>query len=130
MMRTPARALAHCALLLLLVFQGSVAAAGPDPANKCVAAKINASAKRFAAVAKCRAQAALTRTAVDPACLAKAEAKFLAAFAKAESQGACAVTGDAATIGDAVSGCTDAITTARTGARPERADVDLTTGTT
>jgi hypothetical protein len=25
---------------------------------------------------------------------------------------------------------TDAITTARTGARPERADVDLTTGTT
>jgi len=52
-------------------------AAGPDPANKCVAAKINASAKRFAAIAKCRAKAVLAGTAVDPGCLEKAEKKCL-----------------------------------------------------
>lgn len=115
MMRTLPRRLAHCAFLSLLVFHGSLAAAGPDPAKTCVAAKIKASAKRFAAIAKCRAKAALAHTAVAPDCLAKAEAKFLGAFAKAESQGACTVTGDAATIGDAVSGCTEAITVDLTG---------------
>ena len=109
MMRTLTRTLAHCALLSLLVFHGSIAAAGPDPAKKCVAAKINASAKRFAAISKCRAKAAVARTAVAPDCLAKAENKFLAAFAKAESQGACTVAGDAATIGDTVRGCNEAI---------------------
>lgn len=115
MMGTLPRGLARCGFVLLLVFHASVVVAGPDPAKKCVAAKINASAKRFAAIAKCRAQAAVTRTAVDPDCLAKAESKFLAAFTKAESHGACTVTGDAITIGDAVSGCTEAITVDLTG---------------
>jgi cysteine-rich repeat protein len=35
---------------------------------------------------------------VDPACLQKAEDKFVATFGKADSAGGCAVTGDAATV--------------------------------
>ena len=97
------------ALFSLVVFHASIAAAGPDPVDKCVAAKITASGKRFAAISKCRAKAVLAGAAVDSGCLDKAESKFLAAFAKAELRGACTVTGDAAVIDDAVGGCADTI---------------------
>ena len=97
------------ALFSLLVFHASVAAAGPDPAKKCAAAKINASGKRFAAISKCHAEAVLARTAVDLECLEKAEEKFFAAFAKAESRGACTVTGDAVATDDLLNTCADTV---------------------
>jgi cysteine-rich repeat protein len=97
------------AMMFVFVLQAAVAAAGPDPAHKCVAAKITATAKRFVAISKCRAKAVLAGTAVDAGCLQKAEDKFRAAFTKAESGGVCTLTGDAPAIDGAVGTCTDAI---------------------
>ena len=97
------------AIALLAVFVAVPADAGPAPAAKCVAAKLNAAAKRLAAVTKCRAKAALTATAVDSTCLAKAEEKFQKAFQKAEEKGGCMFTGDAAVIGPGLATCTDTI---------------------
>ena len=96
-------------LFSLLVLHGSVASAGPDPTDRCVAAKINATGQRFAAISNCRAKAVLAGTAVDPRCLDKAEKQFLAAFAKAESHGACTVTGDAAVIDGKVGACAETV---------------------
>ena len=93
----------------ILVLHAWVAAAGHDPAARCVAAKIKAGGKRFAAVAKCRSKAVLARMPVDQSCLQKVDDKFLAAFEKAELHGGCTVTGDAGTIGDDVDTCADAI---------------------
>ena len=103
-MRLPMHA-SLLALLSLVIFQASVALAAPDPADKCVAAKMSAGGKHFVAISKCRAKAVLAGTAVDPDCAQKAEDKLHAAFAKAESHGACTVTGDATTINDAVGLC-------------------------
>lgn len=107
-MRLPMQA-SLLALCSLFVFHASVAVASPDPADKCVAAKMNAGGKHFVAISKCRAKAVLAGTAVDPDCVQKAENKLLAAFAKAESHGACTVTGDATTISDAVGLCADTV---------------------
>lgn len=97
------------ALCSLFVFHAPLAVAAPDPADKCVAAKMNAGGKHFVAISKCRAKAVLAGTAVDPDCMQKAEDKLHAAFAKAESHGACTVTGDAAIIDDAVGLCADTV---------------------
>src|SRR5262249_30483398 len=56
-------------LATLLVLHAWVATAGSDPAARCVAAKIKASGKQFAAIAKCRSKAVLAQTPVDPGCL-------------------------------------------------------------
>jgi hypothetical protein len=52
--------------------------------SKCAAAKVKAAAKEASAKAKCHSVALQADLAVDPACLAKAEEKFDAAFAKAD----------------------------------------------
>jgi cysteine-rich repeat protein len=97
------------ALFSLFLFHAAVAAAAPDPADKCVAAKMTAGGKHFVAISKCRAKAVLAGTAVDPDCVQKAGSKLQAAFAKAESHGTCTVTGDATTIDDAVGLCVDTV---------------------
>ncbi len=83
--------------------------AAPSAAARCVAAKLNASGKRFASIAKCRAKAALAGTSVDAACVAKAEQKFFNAFAKAEASGACAVNGDATTVDTYLGECSSLV---------------------
>src|SRR6185369_8164394 len=97
------------AFFSLLVFHASVVPAGTDPARYCAAAKIKATGKRFAAVSKCHAKAALTRTTAAPDCLDRAEDKFLLAFAKAESGGACTLTGDTAATDHLLDVCADAV---------------------
>lgn len=95
------------AVVLVPLLLSSIATAGPDPADRCAAAKVMATGKRFAAISKCRAKGLLAGAPADAACLAKAEDKFLAAFAKAEASGACRVAGDSADVDAAVAVCVD-----------------------
>lgn len=58
-------------------------------AVKCAEAKIRAVRKKVNAKLTCQAIAIRKRTAVNPLCLARAEASFLTAFARAEAKGGC-----------------------------------------
>lgn len=90
-------ALTLAATLVILTVASSALAAA-DPANTCAAAKQKAAAQKFSNKVKCHGVAIKKAVAVDPACLAKAEAKFETAFAKAEAKGGCSTTADAAAI--------------------------------
>jgi hypothetical protein len=68
---------------------------GPGP-SKCVASKWKATATKVKVKLGCHAKAEAKSRSVDSACLAKAELKFVASFAKADAKGSC--TGDAAAI--------------------------------
>ena len=78
----------------------SAFAAG-TPAQKCVGAKLKAAGKKLAAKMSCHAKAKVAGVAVDPTCLAKAEAKFTSAVTKAGA--ACA--GTPATLESPVDDC-------------------------
>ncbi len=81
-----------------------------DPAStdvaavKCAAAKLKAARTKAGAKIGCWAKAFRKGEAVDPACLGKADDKFLAAFAKAEAKGGCATSDDAAAVEAIVDG--------------------------
>lgn len=86
--------LAPIAIFLVAAPAGAVA----TPGQKCAAAKVRASGKKALKKLKCHATAIMRDDPVDPACLARAEQKFVEAFAKAELEGGCATTGDAAAL--------------------------------
>jgi hypothetical protein len=83
--------------------------AAATPAQKCAVAKNKAAAKKLGAKLKCHQKAIGVGGAVDPACLANAEAKFNAAIAKAEAGGGCVLNGDGSTIEAAVDFCVDTL---------------------
>lgn len=97
------------ALLFLAAFasaHGRVAFAGPTPFQKCQGAKLKAAGKKMAAKTVCHQKALSRATAVDPACLQKAEGKFLVAFAKADAVGSCAAaSGTAADVEAHIDAC-------------------------
>ena len=66
--------------------------------NKCSAGKKKAVAAKAAAKLGCLAKAFAKTGTVDPSCLAKAEAKHLAAFAKLEAKPPCLTAGDEAAL--------------------------------
>ena len=68
---------------LMLALAPTVRAAGPVQA--CQLAKLKAAAKKLGAKMSCVAKGKIKSVTVDPACFAKAEAKFSAAFTKAGS---------------------------------------------
>jgi len=73
-------ALGACALLAV----GTTSSAGAaDPGVKCAAAKRKAAGKNVSSRLVCVARAKAKSVPIDPRCLAKADAKFEAAFAKA-----------------------------------------------
>jgi len=80
----------------------SRAHAGGDPARKCASAKVKAASQKAARKLDCYRHAVALGLAVDPSCLARADAKFNAAFSAAESRGGCVTSMDAATIESAV----------------------------
>jgi hypothetical protein len=97
--------------VLMILLMGILAAgthlpsrahAASDPARKCAAAKVKAASQKAARKLDCYRHAVALGLGVDPTCLARAEAKFNAAFASAESRGGCVTTIDAATIEGAV----------------------------
>jgi hypothetical protein len=73
-------------------------------ASRCAAAKLKATGKKAKTKLGCHAKAAKQGGAADPACLGKAEARFTAAFAKAEARPPCLTSGDAGAVEDSVDG--------------------------
>ncbi len=90
-------------LIATVLARASFAAA--TPAQKCAAAKVKAAGTKVNDKAQCQQKALRKSTAVDSACLAKAEQKFAKAYSKADAAGGCAVTGDADTVEVAVDAC-------------------------
>ena len=74
----------------------------PGPA-RCRLAKLKAATRKVAGKMKCERKAIQRGTSVDRACLAKVEAKFAAAVAKADRPAPCS--GGAGPIEDVVDGC-------------------------
>jgi len=74
-----------------------VAALRPvSTANRCAGTKLKATGKKAQTKLGCHAKATGRGVTVDPACLARAKARFAAAFTKAEARPPCLTTGDAA----------------------------------
>src|SRR5262245_59534751 len=71
-------------------------------ANRCAAAKLKATGKKAKTKLGCHAKAVKQGGALDPACLAKAEARFTSTFARAESTPPCLTSGDAGDVEDSV----------------------------
>ena len=97
--------------------------AAPDPGITCSANKKKAAIKRYDAELKCHITAMQKGRAVDATCLAKAEAKFDAAFLKAESKNGCATVGDKAGIAGLIDGQLAALNAALPSVNPFVCDV-------
>jgi hypothetical protein len=95
-----------------VTFSGAVAMAGPNPAQKCSAAKIKAARKKANAQLLCYSKATLKGVAVDQSCLTKAGDALSKAFQKAEAKGGCATSNDAGPIETTVDEFVSAIATA------------------
>lgn len=102
--RAPQVAAKFMAALALSVAAATLAHAATDPGVACSAAKKKAAGQRHAAELKCHLAALKKAATVDPKCLAKAQEKFSAAFAKAESAGGCVTTGDEASVAGLIDG--------------------------
>jgi streptogramin lyase len=74
----------------------------PTAAQRCVAAKIAAAAKKARTDLACRAKGALAGGPPDSACLLKAEQAFETALSRAERHGGCVAPGDAGNIAAAL----------------------------
>lgn len=81
----------------ILCFVASVAGAS-DPLARCCSVKLRAAASAERQLLNCHSRAAARGTAVDPACVDAAGDRLERAFARAESGGGCAGTGDAPLI--------------------------------
>ena len=89
--------------LALAVGSALLAASLAAPASagsRCAAAKFQAAGRYLQALAKCQAKATAKAAEVDPLCIAKAQSKLAAAFAKAEGKDDCLTFGDAAPVQD------------------------------
>lgn len=88
-------------------------AIGLDPAPKCEAAKLDASAKEVRCTANLSSRAIRKASAVDSARLAKCSSRFEEGFTKSElrAAGACPTDGDAAFVGSLLDACIDGVVT-------------------
>ena len=84
------RASASAVILVLVLASGARAA---EPAEKCAAAKLRAAAQKTSGLLECRARA-LQTPLPDTACTTRVQSKFAAKWARIESRGGCAVSGD------------------------------------
>ena len=82
----------------VLLLSGAARADAPH----CAAAKLRAAAKKASTKIACHRKALLTGTPVDDDCLARAEERFLRAFAAAEARGDCVTEMDAGDVEAAV----------------------------
>ena len=78
----------------LVAAMSAAGLAGLTGGQKCSIAKSKASVKKLGSKIKCYQKAVAAGSDVDPTCLTSAENKFDAAFAKAETPGACSLNGD------------------------------------
>jgi hypothetical protein len=77
--------------------------------NRCQSLKWKAAGVAAKAKAACHASAAKEGVDVDPACLAKSDAKLAKRWSAAEKGGGCVTTGDLAAASGAVDQCSSAI---------------------
>jgi hypothetical protein len=105
MLRSHSIRMSTVLLVLATLVASPVRAGHPTPGEKCAVAKLKAAFKKMAKKAACNEKAVAANVPVDPACLAKAEQDFAAAFQKAEGKGGCATTADAAAIEGKVNAC-------------------------
>jgi hypothetical protein len=82
----------------VLLLSGAARADAPH----CAAAKLRAAAKKASTKIACHRKAVLSGTTVDDACIARAEDRFVRAFAAAEARGGCVTAMDAADVEAAV----------------------------
>jgi cysteine-rich repeat protein len=76
----------------------------PTSPNKCAATKAKTAGKHAAALLGCHSKAIAKNVPLDPACYAKAEAKFIAAIDKADLKPPCLTTGDSAALNTKIKG--------------------------
>ena len=81
-------------------FVGHVVTELGDAGGRCTARKYRATGRKVRGLAKCHSTALGLGVAVDPACVTRVEARFDAAFTRADADGGCA--GAAATVEDRV----------------------------
>ena len=90
----------------LLITAGAFFAAttawSADSPGRCAALKAKGAGIGLAASLSCHAAAARKGAAASPSCLARARGKLQGLFVRADTKGACGVSGDATTIGDSV----------------------------
>ena len=98
-------------LVLVACCTAQVARAA-TPADVCASAKRKAAGRKASAKLNCASKAAAAGGAIAPSCLARAEAKFAAAYAKAEAKGGCTHIGNAAGVEATVDGCVGAVQSA------------------
>jgi hypothetical protein len=91
---------AALALTLALVLADANRRAYPaeTPGEACAVVKFKVAVRRDTSESRCDERAIAHNVAVDGVCLARADAKFSAAFQKAEAAGGCTTTGDASTV--------------------------------
>ena len=75
----------------MLLFTGVAGAYGPN----CAPAKLRAAAKKATMKIACYRKALQSGSSLDASCIARAEDRFLRAFAAAEARGGCVTTDDA-----------------------------------
>lgn len=98
-------------LALIAVVYAPVAQAASTPAQKCAVAKLKAATRKADVELKCQKKALAAGSAVDAACLEKAQAKFAQAFADAEAKGGCKSEGDAPEVQESVEAFVDDVVT-------------------
>jgi hypothetical protein len=116
------RASLSAVVLALALASGAPAA---DPGEKCAAAKLRAAAQKTSALLECRARALQAPAAPDTACTTRVQSKFAAKWARIESRGGCAVSGD----GDDVEARIDAFVADLVDAVPATTTTTTTTTT-
>ena len=96
--------------LVVMILGPQVAAADTlSPGVRCAIAKLRAAAKKHGARVRCHSKALLAGQPVDAPCLAASEAKFDAAFARAEATGGCVTSSDAPAVEADVEACVGAL---------------------
>jgi hypothetical protein len=86
------------AMALVATLPGSSSAARLSPSQRCESAKLRATARFLDGGFRCAARAARNGAGFEPACDAKAEDRFIAAFGRINARGGCAFTGDVVAV--------------------------------
>jgi hypothetical protein len=118
------------AVVVTLLVGPAGAADESSPAVRCATAKLKAAGKKHGAKVGCYSKALRTDQPVDAACLSAAEAKFAAAFARAEAAGGCATSSDAPDVEADVDACVGALVQLLVPGAPTTTTVTSTTTTT
>ncbi len=109
--------------------RGVLAVPGTPPKSLCTAGKLKATSRKLVGKLNCHAKAVKKLLSVSADCLAAAESKYDASFAKAELKGDCLTMNDAGAVETAVDDCVTALVNALPGPTPTTTTTPNTTTT-